>query len=234
RAPGAPGPAAHARGRRPGGPGRPGAGAARHRRAGRSRSGGRPRPVGAERPDVALGVAHGEVAGPVVLVGRWHDDLRAGGGGPLEAAVDIVDRHVDDRRAEVERAALGRAAEPEPAVAEPGLHVGDLAVGAAVDRALLDAERVGEEPQRGLRVPVVEDGVHGDVGAHDRHGTTGAPAPAWTFVISRGSGQSDRSRTSSSRSGMPWRPTTGIWGLTRRAASIAPGCRAARRNPWRW
>ena len=44
-----------------------------------------------------------------------------------------------------------------------------------------------------------------------------------------------RSSSSSSRSGIPWSPVSGISGFSRaRDSSTAPRCRATRRNPRRW
>src|SRR3954452_16303639 len=54
--------------------------------------------VGAEAPEVALGVAHGEAPAAVVLVAQRPHERGTGGGRPLAEGIRLVGDDVDARR----------------------------------------------------------------------------------------------------------------------------------------
>ena len=101
------------------------------------------RPIGAEGPQIALGIAHHEVARPVVLVRRLHHDLGARRLRALEAGIGIVHHEIHGGAAGslVEALiTLARGAEHHELVAERELGVSHPTVLAGVDRAALEAE----------------------------------------------------------------------------------------------
>src|SRR5262245_26816155 len=113
-----------------------------------------------EEPDVALEVLGGEPPLAVLLVGWLLPDRRAGLARPLAARVDVVlDLDVDPDRLppEAPRALVvaARIAHEDPAL-RADLHLGVVHVVAlaGVTEHLLEAERAGEELQRGVAVLV--------------------------------------------------------------------------------
>src|SRR5579884_1642723 len=119
--------------------------------------------VGAERPQVALGVAKAELARAVTGVGELAHDLGARLGRPRVERVGVADGDVqaDRARARVGRAAAEKTvlvvgAEHDQSFSELQLCVADAAVTVAVDITLLGAERFGQPGKSSVGVAVAQ------------------------------------------------------------------------------
>ena len=174
-------------------------------RPGRSR--GRFAPVGPEAPEVALGVAHGEAAGAVVLVAEALHHLGARRGGPGEQRVGLVGHDVDARRAGRRLREHARRRPVEPSITPPprGQRSSAWATSPSpspgTTRALLEAEGVDQEPRwRPGRRRSARQGQMVGAGAlrvgHALRMPPARPAASWTdgsssasHVVGRAAGQ---------------------------------------------
>src|SRR4051812_20009362 len=134
---------------------------------------GRVRVVRAERPGVALEVAGAVLTAAVVLVGEAADDLRARRLRPVVMRVWVVDHDVERDRAPGRvdrRLALAALAQHHDPGTQPKLGVLDRPGVVAVDRLLLESERLLEPVDRGAGVAVAKrwENVWASVHAHGR------------------------------------------------------------------
>ena len=122
--------------------------------------------VGAETPEVPLGVGGREAPGAVVLVAEASDDGGADGHGSVVEGVGLVGHHVDADRAkgkgEVKGVTPLGVAEHYPAAARPpDLGVDDaFAVLTGDGELLLEAEGRHQEVDQGSRVSTTNGGPH--------------------------------------------------------------------------